>query len=156
MWLFRYGKDFRRKIYIHAITSFQLLNKILVQLKISNKYVKVFMSPCTRWSPLFIDSYDHDCRKTLGIRREMCVSGLARLIPTECEVGGWPPLSVTFQTEEDRREVLSRAAHLVTDRRSNIQVILVNNNRWCPEKCPNVVGISWNIGTFIWDLLYFV
>ena len=41
-------------------------------------------------------------RKTLGIRREMSVSGLSRLIPTECEVGGWPPLSVIFQNEEDR------------------------------------------------------
>ena len=82
----------------------------------------------------------------MGIRREMTVSGLSRLIPTECEVwgstllirahykyiynlhmvtnqvGGWPPLSVTFQTEEDRQEVLARAASLVTDRASNIQV----------------------------------
>ena len=38
------------------------------------------------------------------------------------QVGGWPPLSVTFQTEEDRQEVLARAASLVTDRASNIQV----------------------------------
>ena len=52
----------------------------------------------------------------------MNVTGLTRLIPTECEVGGWPPLSVTFSTEEDRREVLGRAASLVLDRQSNIQV----------------------------------
>ena len=61
-------------------------------------------------------------RKNLGIRRDMSVSGLARLIPTECEVGGWPPMSVNFQTEEDRQEVLSRAKSLQTDRKSNIQV----------------------------------
>ena len=39
----------------------------------------------------------------------MNVTGLTRLIPTECEVGGWPPLSVTFSNEEDRREVLARS-----------------------------------------------
>ena len=66
--------------------------------------------------------FDNMFRKNLGIRREMIVSGLSRLIPTECEVGGWPPMSVTFQTEEDRREVLGRAASLVLDRQSNIQV----------------------------------
>ena len=52
----------------------------------------------------------------------MNVTGLTRLIPTECEVGGWPPLSVTFQTEEDRKEVLSRAGSLAGDRRSNVQI----------------------------------
>ena len=31
-------------------------------------------------------------------------------------------MSVTFLTEEDRREVLARAASLVMDRKSNIQV----------------------------------
>ena len=31
-------------------------------------------------------------------------------------------MSVIFLTEEDRREVLARAASLVMDRRSNIQV----------------------------------
>ena len=61
-------------------------------------------------------------RKSLGIRREMMVTGLTRLIPTECEVGGWPPLSVTFSNEEDRREVLGRAGSLVADRKSNIQI----------------------------------
>ena len=52
----------------------------------------------------------------------MNVTGLTRLIPTECEVGGWPPLSVTFQTEEDRKEVLSRSGSLTGDRRSNVQI----------------------------------
>ena len=52
----------------------------------------------------------------------MNVTGLTRLIPTECEVGGWPPLSVTFSSEEDRREVLGRSGSLVTDRKSNIQI----------------------------------
>ena len=46
----------------------------------------------------------------------MNVTGLTRLIPTECEVGGWPPLSVTFSSEEDRREVLGRSGSLITDR----------------------------------------
>ena len=31
-------------------------------------------------------------RKNLGIRREMTVSGLSRLIPTECEVRGYTVL----------------------------------------------------------------
>ena len=31
-------------------------------------------------------------------------------------------MSVSFLTEEDRREVLARAASLVMDRKSNIQV----------------------------------
>ena len=48
----------------------------------------------------------------------MNVTGLTRLIPTECEVGGWPPLSVTFQTEEDRKEVLSRAGSLAECRKA--------------------------------------
>ena len=50
---------------------------------------------------------------------------MLRLIPTEAEIGGWPPLSVTFSTEEDRREVLSRAKGLLVDRTSNIQVSMV-------------------------------
>ena len=47
------------------------------------------------------------------------------------QVGGWPPLSVTFQTEEDRQEVLARAASLVTDRASNIQVTRDTVVTWC-------------------------
>ena len=35
-------------------------------------------------------------------------------------------MSVTFLTEEDRREVLARAASLVMDRKSNIQVNTTN------------------------------
>ena len=38
-------------------------------------------------------------------------------------------MSVTFLTEEDRREVLARAASLVMDRKSNIQVDINICNR---------------------------
>ena len=48
-------------------------------------------------------------RKSLGIRREVMITGMTRLIPTENEVGGWPPMSVSFQYPEDRDEVLGKA-----------------------------------------------
>jgi len=58
-------------------------------------------------------------RKTLGIRREVLITGLNRLIPVESEIGGWPPISVSFQSPEDREEVLSRGGAV---RGSNIQI----------------------------------
>ena len=37
----------------------------------------------------------------MGIRREMMMTGLARLTPTRAEIGGWPPLAVSFQHPQD-------------------------------------------------------
>ena len=58
------------------------------------------------------------------------------------QVGGWPPLSVTFQTEEDRQEVLARAASLVTDRASNIQVTRDTVVTWCDLTWPCVASLD--------------
>ena len=59
-------------------------------------------------------------RKSLGVRREVMITGMTRLIPTENEVGGWPPMSVSFQYPEDRDEVLDKAGAV---KGTNIQVL---------------------------------
>jgi hypothetical protein len=47
--------------------------------------------------------------RQLGIRQEMAVVGLTRLQPTRAELGGHPPLAVTFRSLEQAAAVLRRA-----------------------------------------------
>ena len=47
--------------------------------------------------------------KTLGIRNEIMITEIVRLVPTKMELGGCPPLAVTFQTPEDKTLVIRRA-----------------------------------------------
>ena len=47
--------------------------------------------------------------KTLGIRNEIMITEIVRLVPTKMELGGYPPLAVTFQTPEDKTMVIRRA-----------------------------------------------
>ena len=48
--------------------------------------------------------------KTLGIREEMMITEIVRLVPTKMELLGCPPLAVTFRNPEDKDSVLRRAA----------------------------------------------
>ena len=56
-------------------------------------------------------------RRQMGIRREMMMTGLARLTPTRAEIGGWPPLAVSFQHPQDLPPLSSQyLPHLLTVR----------------------------------------
>ena len=58
-------------------------------------------------------------RRQMGIRREMMMTGLARLTPTRAEIGGWPPLAVSFQHPQDLPPLSSQyLPHLLTVRLS--------------------------------------
>ena len=56
-------------------------------------------------------------RRQMGIRREMMMTGLARLTSTRAEIGGWPPLAVSFQHPQDLPPLSSQyLPHLLTVR----------------------------------------
>ena len=59
--------------------------------------------------------------KTLGIREEMMITEIVRLVPSKMELGGCPPLAVTFRNPEDKDSVLRRA---VMNRPARFQVRL--------------------------------
>ncbi|XP_023326040.1 protein Daple [Eurytemora carolleeae] len=47
-------------------------------------------------------------RRSLGVRREMMVTGIQRLNPSHSDIHGTPPLVVTLQYPQDREELMSR------------------------------------------------
>ena len=68
--------------------------------------------------PLF-KPVDFVYRRSLGVRREMMVTGIQRLNPSHADIHGTPPLVVTLQYPQDREEVISRLDLL---KGSNIKV----------------------------------